>query len=138
MHEPAAHVCTPRTKPWVADTKVTEAGLKPASETGGADDGGAVDGGAVDGGAAGPLVGVAGGADEAGADPPADAIADVAGAAGDETAGAVDAAALVAGALPAVVPCDLLEQPAAAISATSVMAPALVVHEVVMRSRTQK
>jgi hypothetical protein len=43
----------------------------------------------------------------------------------------------VAGALPAEVLCVLLEQPAAAIRATSVMPPALVVQEVVMRSRTQ-
>jgi hypothetical protein len=127
--EPVTQVCTPRTKPWVAETKVTEAGLKPASET----TAGVV--GATEGELVGAPIGAAG--DEtAAAD---DATADVpAGAAGDETAGALEATGVLAGALPAVVECVLLEQPAAAISATSVMPPALVVHEVVMRSRTQK
>jgi hypothetical protein len=114
----------------VADTNVTEAGLKPVSETAGAVVG------ATDGEVVGALVGAAGeetaGADEATADVPA-------GAAGDETTGAVEAAEVLAGALLLEeVECVLLEQPAAAISATSVMPPALVVQEVVMRSRTQK
>lgn len=131
MQVPVEHVWTPRAKPCVAETKVTDAGLKPVSATAAA-----VLGAAVGEDAAG-LVGAAGaetaGALDVGADVPA-------GAAGDETAGGVDTAALVAGALLPVeveVVCVLLEQPAAAIRATSVIAPALVVQEVVMRSRTQ-
>jgi hypothetical protein len=116
----------PRTKPWVAETKVTEAGSKPASASAGSPDGGP-DGAPVGGGTE----------DGAEAVSLADATADVAGAAGDETAGAVDAAGVLAGALLAAVECVLLEQPAAATSATSVMPAARVVHEVVMRSRTQ-
>jgi len=103
---------------------VTEAGLKPASET-------AADVGATDGDVVATFVGAAVEAGGAETDPPADATTDVAGA-GDETAG-VDAAATVAGALlPVEFGCVLLEQPAAAISATSVIPPARVVHEVVM------
>jgi hypothetical protein len=123
VHDPVAQADTPRTKPWVADTKVTEAGLKPASETAGDD------------GATGDDVAVLGGGVDAGgaaADPPADAAADVAGAAGDETAGDVDAAAVLAGALPAADEWALLEQPAAASSATSMTPPTHVVHEGVM------
>jgi len=121
---PVAHVCAPRTKPWVADTKVTDAGLKPVRETA------AVDGAAV-GEVTGPLGGAAGdetaGALDAGADVPA-------GAAGDEAAGALCAGAL----LPGEAECVLLEQPAAAIRARTVRAAALVVQEEVMRSRTQQ
>ena len=120
-HEPVAQGATPSTKPWDADTKVTEAGLKPASEA-------AADVGATDGDVVATLVGAA---VEAETDPLAEATADVAGA-GDETVG-VDAAETVAGALlPVEFGCVLLEQPAAAISATSVIAPARVVHEVGM------
>lgn len=124
---PVAQVCAPRTKPCVAETKVTEAGLKPASEMAAA----------VDGGAAGEVVGVLAADETAVAD---EATADVpAGAAGDETAGALDAIGVLAGALlVADVESVLLEQPAAAKTATSMMPPALVVHEVVMRSRTQQ
>jgi hypothetical protein len=127
---PVAQVCAPSTKPWDGETKVTDAGLKPASETAAAVDGGA------DGALVGVLAGAAGdetaGADEAAADVPA-------GAAGDDAAGGLDAAGALTGALlPGEAECVLLEQPAAAIRATSVIAPALVVHEVVMRSRTQE
>jgi hypothetical protein len=123
-HEPVAQGATPSTKPWDADTKVTEAGLKPASEA-------AADVGATDGDVVATLVGAAVEAGGAEKDPLAEATADVAGA-GDETVG-VDAAETVAGALlPVEFGCVLLEQPAAAISATSVIAPARVVHEVVM------
>jgi hypothetical protein len=92
---------------------------------------------ATDGGAAGALVGAAGDDETAGAD---DAAADVpAGAAGDDTAGGLDAAGVLTGALlPGEAVCVLLEQPAAAKSATSMMPLARVVHEVVMRSRTQQ
>jgi hypothetical protein len=127
---PVAQVlATPSANPWVAETNVTEAGSKLASASAGGPDGGAagapVAGGTEDGAADAETGGVL------------DAAADVpAGAAGDETAG-VDTAALVAGALPVEAVCVLLEQPAAAIRATSVMAPAFVVQEVVMRSRTQ-
>jgi hypothetical protein len=83
---PVAHVCAPSTKPWVAETKVTDAGLKPASETAAA----------LDAGAGGAVVGAAGddtgGADEAAADVPA-------GAAGDDAAGALDAIGVLTGAL---------------------------------------
>ena len=118
----------PRTKPCVDETKVTDAGSKPASASAGG----------PDGGAAGAVVG-AGTDDGAEVGPLAEATADVAGAADEETAGALDATAVLAGALLlAEVACVLLEQPAAAIRATSVMPPARVVHEVVMGSRTQE
>jgi hypothetical protein len=126
---PVAQVCDPRTKPCVAETKVTDAGLKPASETAGAVVA------ATEDETAGALVGAAG--DEtAGAD---EVAADVAGAAGDETAGVLEALGVLTGALlPGEAVCVLLEQPAAAKSATSMMPLARVVHEVVMRSRTQQ